>query len=366
LIYPAQTTGSISGSSPSDAGTYLDGSIPTPTLTPIPATTGLPRGIWTKISDFPLKVNTLIADPTNPRVLYAGSVGGVYKSEDAGLSWNLTTQEMSGQNIMALAMTFGSPQILYADANGKIISSIDGAKDWNSLGESVVWSGFWHNLVVAPSDGHVLFNIAIPGGVARSDDGGYNWQSVYKGLPREEYQALALSLAIDPKDKNVVYIGTGGWVDWMPGYGVYKSTDGGETWSPANSGIENNRIIALAIDPSQPQIIYASASGGKLFKSINSGQTWENISANLIVQDDSNPSIKQIIIDPNVLNTIYLLREQSGVMVSKDGGVSWRLIGKPSVESKYNAFKVAIIFNQEPVFIFGVEDEGGWRYTAEN
>nr|QNO55211.1 Ycf48-like protein [Methanosarcinales archaeon ANME-1 ERB7] len=339
----------------------------TPTSTPTATATPPPRpvGNWEKIDDFPRRINTIVSDPTNLQVLYAGSEGGVYKSEDTGLTWQVITQEMLGDEVMALALTCDVPPTLYADVRGEIFASTDGAKTWNCMGDPGLRSGFWHRLIVAPSDENVLFNIAIPGGVALSSDGGYNWQSVYKGLPREEYRAFALSLVIDPTDKNVVYLGTGKWVGRGSGYGVYKSTDGGETWSPANRGTENYRIIALAIDPSEPQILYASEGGGKLFKSTDGGQNWEDITDKLPIQDNFNPSIKEIVVDPAAPKTLYLLREQLGVLVSNDGGVNWHVIGKPPVESKYHAFTMAIIFDQQPVLIFGVEDEGGWRYTAE-
>ena len=345
----------------------------TPTSTIMPATptvsaTPLPLlvGIWQKIDDFPLQVNTIVSDPTNLQVLYAGSKGGVYKSEDTGLTWQLITQEMLEDEVKALALTCDIPPILYADVHGEIFASTDGAKSWNYMGDTKFRSGFWHHLIVAPSDQNVLFNIAIPGGVALSSDGGSNWQSVYKGLPNEENSAFALSLVIDPIDKNVVYMGTGEWVYGGSGYGVYKSKDGGETWSPANLGIENYRIIALAIDPSEPQILYASEGGGKLFKSTDGGQNWKDITDKLPIQDNSNPSIKEIVVDPAASKTLYLLREQLGVLVSNDGGVNWHLIRKPPVESKYHVFTMAIIFDQQPVLIFGVEDEGGWRYTTED
>jgi hypothetical protein len=272
---------------------------------------------------------------------------------------------MLEDEVKALALTCDIPPILYADVHGEIFASTDGAKSWNYMGDTKFRSGFWHHLIVAPSDQNVLFNIAIPGGVALSSDGGSNWQSVYKGLPNEENSAFALSLVIDPIDKNVVYMGTGEWVYGGSGYGVYKSKDGGETWSSANLGIENYRIIALAIDPSEPQILYASEGGGKLFKSTDGGQNWKDITDKLPIQDNSNPSIKEIVVDPAASKTLYLLREQFGVLVSNDGGVNWHIIGKPPVESKYNAFTMAINFDQHPVLILGVEGDGGWRYITE-
>ncbi len=102
-----------------------------------------------------------------------------------------------------------------------------------------------------------------------------------------------------------------------------------------------------------------------MFKSTDGGQNWKDITDKLPIQDNSNPSIKEIVVDPAASKTLYLLREQFGVLVSNDGGVNWHIIGKPPVESKYNAFTMAINFDQHPVLILGVEDDGGWRYITE-
>jgi len=367
--YPTPTP--TSSTTPTSTVTPINTPIPTstimiatPTITATPPPP--PFGSWQKIDDFPLQVNTIVSDPTNLQVLYAGSEGGVYKSEDTGLTWQLMiTQEMLGDEVKALALTCDVPPTLYADVHGEIFASTDGAKSWNCMGDTRLPTGLWHRLIVAPNDEKILFKIAIPGGVALSNDGGSNWQYVYKGLPKEEYSAFTLSLVVDPTNKNMVYMGTGKWLSSGSGYGVYKSIDGGKTWSSANRGIENYRIIALAIDPSEPQILYASEGGGKLFKSTDGGQNWKDITDKLPIQDNSNPSIKEIVVDPAAPNTLYLLREQLGVLVSNDGGVNWHLIGKPPVESNHHAFTMVIIFDQQPVLIFGVEDEGGWRYTAE-
>lgn len=339
---------------------------PTPTQTaPSETPTHPPVGSWQKIDDLPRQVNTLVVDPTNPHVLYAGtgasgSGSGVYKSEDAGLSWHLTSHGLPSVDMEALAFSHDAPPTLYAAANsGDIFVSTNGAENWTQLGNAGLM-GFENCLVVAPSDGNVLFIVKDTRGVARSRDGGYTWQPVSKGLPKNQHgDVCAQSLAIDPTDANVVYLGTG-WGSFN-GNGVFKSTDGGEMWSSSNKGMLDYGITALAVNPMHPQIVYAGGDGGELFKSTDGGTTWSDLTA----QMPDHTSVCDIAIDPITQETIYLLCEREGVLRSNDGGANWRVLGKP-VKPDYPSFTaMTIIFDPQPVLIVGIRDEGGWRYAAE-
>lgn len=327
----------------------------------------LSAGSWQPVPDLPRQINTLAVDPTNPQVLYAGtgasgSGSGVYKSEDAGLTWRLASAGLPNEDVEALALSRGVPPTLYAAVGRDIFASADGAESWTHLGDSGMFSGFYRQLYVDPSGGTVLFIVTRPGGIARSSDGGYTWLPVSEGLPGNEREVYALSLAIDPTDTSVIYVGTGGWVG--QGHGVYKSTDGGETWSPANRGMIDYRITALAVDPANPQIVYASGDGGELFKSTDGGQSWNDLTDKLPLQKSSHPSIRDIAIDPATPETIYLLCDRAGVLVSSDGGAKWRALGKPA-EADYPSFTAtAVIFDPQPILVVGIEREGGWRYAA--
>ena len=351
-----------------------------PTLTPTPvqpspdsATTEPPSvsptsapllpADWQPIPDLPRQINALVADPADPHVLYAGtgSTGagsGVYKSEDGGLTWRLASAGLPSEDVVALAFSHYDPPILYAAVGNGIFATADGGASWSQHAQRVGNERGFEQLRVAPGAERVLYGVAVMEGVFRSDDGGHNWMATGEGLPKDDDALNVQSLALDPTDANVVYAGTG----WRPfhGNGVYKSTDGGATWVPANQGMIDYPITALAVDPANPQIVYAGGFKGELFKSADGGQTWRDLTANLPDQT----SVIEIVIDPAVPETIYLLCDHMGVLSSNDGGTSWRLLGKPG-ELDYPSFTAMAVTFDPQVLVVGVRDEGGWRYAAD-
>lgn len=143
-------------------------------------------------------------------------------------------------------------------------------------------------------------------GIYKSTDGGSNWTR--SGLIGKSF----FSLAVDPTDPDKVYAGT-------RSSGVYKSTDGGTSWSGPFIG--NSDIFSLAVDPNQPSILYCSPIGQGLLKSIDSGVTW-----NLISSGSNLLSINSIAIDASNSNIIYLsggTTPSRGVYKTTNAGVDW-------------------------------------------
>ena len=339
-----------------------------PEATPVPPTvsatgeSSLPAGSWQPVPDLPRKINALAADPTDPQVLYAGTGvygsggGGVYKSEDSGLTWRLAVNGLPNEVVKTLAFSQDVPPTLYTNVGprGDIYASTDGAESWTYVGlNSELCCNFDRQMFVSPRDGNVLFIVEPPRGVSRSHDGGQNWLPVKD----ERGEIRALSLAIDPADTNVVYLGT-------EGNGVYKSTDGGETWSPANRGMIDYRITALAVDPAQPQTVYAGGYGTELFKSTDGGQSWNDLADKLPHQKSPHQSIRDIAIDPAAPDTVYLLVEWVGALVSYDGGARWHVLGKPGEVNNPSFTAMVTTFDPQPILVVGIKDAGAWRYAA--
>jgi len=144
------------------------------------------------------------------------------------------------------------------------------------------------------------------GGVFKTTDGGATWSAAHTGLT----SVIIMSLAIDPATPATLYAGTSG-------SGVFKSTDGGGTWKITNIGLKNSTVESLAIDRELPTTLYAGTSGGGVFKSIDSGANWNAANTGI-----TKAYVSALAIDPTRPTTLYAGTLDS-VFKSMDGGANW-------------------------------------------
>lgn len=332
-------------------------------------------GSWQRIIDLPRSINSFAIDPGHPNVIYAGagnqgSGSGVYKSEDGGLTWNLSMQGLPVEDVSALAANLAGEEIYAASGvRGDIYASTDGGKNWALRGNTDFFGGFSSRMVADPNEDNTHYMISVSGGLAKSSSAGRSWQHISEGLPHDQDDrtgAYVLSLAVDPTNSSIVYAGTGGFVG--QGHGVYKSRNGGLTWSAANRGMLDYRISALAVDPLNPQTVYAGSDGGELFKSTDGGESWRNVAnRDLFEQNNENPGVRAIALDPASPELVYVLLNFIGVLASGDGGGNWTVLGKPESLESPMFTALAMTFDPQPVILVGVDpnidDAGGWRYS---
>ena len=189
-----------------------------------------------------------------------------------------------------------------------------------------------------PGDPNVYYIGAASGGVFKSVDGGVGWEPVFDDQPA----ASIGSIAIDPVNPNIVWVGTGETFirsNVSIGNGIYKTTDGGKTWT--HLGLERTgRIGRIVIDPNDPNVVFAAAMGHLygpqqergVFRTTDGGETWEHV---LFV--DENTGASDIVMDPNnpeiLFAGMWQMRiwtwgresggEGSGLYMSRDGGGTW-------------------------------------------
>ena len=335
------------------------------------------------------RTRALAGVPSQPNVFYVGAVdGGVWKSDDYGRTWNPIFDGQPTQSIGAIAVAPSNPAVVYV-ASGEglhrpdlsvgdgIYKSTDAGKTWTHLG--LREGQQIPALAVSPKSPDVLF-AAVLGhpygpnperGIFRSSDGGISWQKV---LYKDENTGGS-HVEIDPADPSIVYAclwqsrlgpsedknefaGTGG--------GVYKSTDGGNTWRKLTKGLPDDLVqINLTIAPRQPKRLYASVStthpttyatdeGMGFFRSDDGGESWTRIT------NDPRPAMKigggdlcVPKVDPKNADVVY---STSIVTVrSMDGGKTWdSILGAPGGDDYQNIW----INPEDPKIILLVSDQG--------
>jgi len=183
---------------------------------------------WTPVGPAGGTVNCLAGPPADPRLLYAGTSGGVYQTTDGGTTWIALARRIGQQPVYTLAVDPLHPAVVYA---------------------GTATEGVW-----------------------KSADRGASWTPMNAGLP-----GLTIStLVIDPLHTSVLYAG----LAVSGASGPYKSTNGGRTWKLSDSGLGTGLtdvIQSLAIDPASPSTLYAARASNGIGKSTDGGATWREL-----------------------------------------------------------------------------------------
>ncbi|MBN1450821.1 MAG: hypothetical protein JW963_07390 [Anaerolineales bacterium] len=272
--------------------------LPTDTLSPTiasPATatataTLLPTPIpltWKRVSigqDFERDTVTAFAtDKNDPDVIYAAMKNaGVYKTIDSGLSWRPAHQGLASTQVESLLIDSQNPQILYAGTLGGVFKTEDGGENWFRVGEGT------YLLMDVQDNSHLYAH--DENAIYETTDQGNNWTTSHvlkKDCPDEIH-----SWAIHPADGNILFLGGGETCA-----GVYQSNDEGHTWKLIGmKGIPNFDLLTISVNEEEAPSIYAkSASVGGLYVSYDEGTNWSitGIEGDLdiVTADTYNPSI---------------------------------------------------------------------------
>ena len=214
---------------------------------------------------FPAEI--LVSDPQTPGTVYAGTAYGIFKSTDAGDSWNPASSGLpaspsgSALNISALALDPDGTGTLYAGSGMiGVFKSADGGASWNAASSEILAS-FVSSLAIDPEDSATIY--AAAGLVFKSGDGGAHWGALNFGPP-----CCVSTLAIDAQDPNTIYAA-------VENGGVWKSTDGGVSWA----NLAEFNAVGIAIDPQNTGTVYVGVQGagtgsGGIWKSTDGGTNW--------------------------------------------------------------------------------------------
>jgi photosystem II stability/assembly factor-like uncharacterized protein len=282
-----------------------------------PSTFNAGTNVWTSNGPDGGSISSLVIDPGNPLILYAGTGAGVYKSINGGASWTAINHGLEYKGFSALSFDPHDSSTLYA-SSGKIYKSTDGGEDWHAIADI---SAFF--IVINPVNPAVMY-VADGGGIKKSLDGGSSWTLILKS--KFGYTTYFYHLILDPVNPETIYAGES--PNYYDSSGcLHKSTDGGRTWT--DTGLYGN-ISCLAIDPATPSTIFAGASPyghhgaqvfpGGMFKSLDGGATWTEI-----ISGADFSSFSDVRIHPLFHNEIYVVSD-ARLLRSLNGGVDWQEI----------------------------------------
>ena len=238
---------------------------------------------------------------------FGATGGGIWKTTDSGQNWRNISDGYFGGSIGAISASESDPNILYVGTGEKTVRG----------NVSPGYGGFW-----------------------KSDDAGETWKKMNLDID----QVQVGRIAIHPKNPDIVYIAIiGDLFKDSNKRGVYKSTDGGKSWRQVLFSNERSGAVDISIDKNNPRIIFASTwnirrtpysleSGGEgsgLWKSTDGGETWKNISDN-----EGLPSgiwgISGVSVSPVNSKKVFALIEnkEGGLFRSDDGGSSWEKVNE--------------------------------------
>ncbi len=294
---------------------------------------------WNMIGapSFPVQVTDIMVSPatsiTSPYYSYSSDSGyrpsGVLqpgssywvKTQGGGMmsdaNWEFLG--LGNEQVTSMAAHPYDPNIVYCGTgsdfseghNGGIFKTTDGGVSWDTL----VVGGSYSSVVIDPIHPETLY--AAPGTLIMSLDGGKTWRYRADSIFLT-WETRVVSIAIDPKNPNILYAGTGGPF----GGTIYRSSNSGLLWSDVSQGdgYLQAGIAAIAIDPINSSTVYVgSAAAGSISKTTNSGHSWTFLAG----FTPTGTTIEPIIIDPKNSDKVIIGAGRYGFSVTTDGGANW-------------------------------------------
>ena len=262
-----------------------------------------------KVDD--LVVDNMVIDSSDPKTIYAGvwrldrTDGGIYISHDGGATW-VASADMDGKSIRALSQAPSDPKILVAGAISGVYRSSDSGVHWTQI--SPVGNGEIlkvESIAIDPVDPKTIYagTWHLPW---KTTDGGATWHNIKQGLIDD---SDVFSIIIDPTRPSVVYASACS--------GIYLSSTAGELFHKVQ-GIPSTarRTRVLMQDPTNRQVVYAGTTEG-LYKTSDGGATWRRMTGPDVIIND-------VFVDPRDDKHVMLATDRSGVLTSQDASASFQ------------------------------------------
>ncbi len=223
---------------------------------------------------------------------------------------------------------------------------------WVSIGPRNV-NGRVKSIAVHPTDPGIVYAGAASGGVWKSTDGAESWRPLW-----DTQESLAVgSLAVAPSAPDTIYVGTGewtpGWGPSYPGVGLYVSTDAGATWT-LRADVAARRNARVLVSPANADHVFVAGNGG-FERSLDAGATWSTVHAG---------EISDAVVDPADADTLYIAVRNDGIYKSTDGGTSWTALAAGPTGGDADWLRLAIGQNGASGSNFVVAKQSGTLYVS--
>ena len=289
--------------------------------------------------------------PDQPSTWYLATVGGVWKTTNAGITFAPVFDQQQSFSIGCVTIDPHNPLVVWVGSGENnsqrsvsygdgVYKSVDGGKTWTNAGLKA--SEHIARILVDPRDSDIVYVAAqgplwAPGGdrgLYKTMDGGKTWKAV---LSISENTGVT-DVVMDPRDPDVLYAASYQrrrhvWtiIDGGPESALYKSRDAGATWTKLTSGLPKEELgrIGLAIAPANPDVVYAiiaaARGAGGFFRSTDAGANWEKQGTYV---PGAAQYYQELFPDPRDVDTVYSVDVY--LKVTNDGGKTWRNAGEIS------------------------------------
>lgn len=263
-------------------------------------------------------ISTILVDERNSSHLLAGlSTGEVFSSDDEGVTWAKLSTIKTDIRIFHFIQHPDDPGRIFAATASGLFLSVDSAKSWsNVVVDPSAVNTPSHILAIEPYNTLVMYAGLAGRGMYKSMDGGRTWSPRNRGLDSSLVPSSdVLDIVIDPSRPDNLYAA-------IKGIGIVRSVNGGETWGTLTSIIGSSGVAptSVALSRTSSRILCFGMEGGAIYRSMDGGQTW---SPTRFGTGSNNPV--QLLTDPQDPEILYAGTEND-ILVSSDFGTTWKSI----------------------------------------
>ncbi len=291
--------------------------------------------------------HALAFHPDNPEYIINGNDGGINISNNGGVTWSHNVQLPITQ-FYEIGLDKNNPKRFYGGTqDNNTIRTLSGSiDDWESI-----YGGDGFYVIVHPNDTNIVYAESQFGGLGKSTDGGNSFSSALNGIDNGEPKNWSTPVVMDPNNPDILYYGT---------HSLYRTENAANSWnkiSPKLTDHDKNRrlgtITTISVAPTNSDIVYVGTDDGYVWVTSDFGNSWENISEDLPFR-----WVTRVLADPNNENTVYATfsglkwaDSEARVFKSINRGKSWENISSGLPDAPINA--IAVYKNNSDIIFIG-------------